>query len=931
MEEKIAQLMMVRTYSNKDGNYYRQMDKLVEDYNVGGFCFFQGGPVAQAKLTNRYQKLAKTPLFIAMDAEWGLGMRLDSSFSFPFQMTIGATSDDEVVYQMGKEIARQLKLLGVHINFAPVIDVNNNPSNPVINSRSFGEYPEMVANHGIAYMKGLQDNGIIATAKHFPGHGDTDSDSHLTLPLINHSIQRLDSVELLPFKRLISQGLGAVMVAHLFIPAMDSTPDLPSTLSENIVNGWLKNKLGFEGLVISDALDMKGVTKYFKPGEIEIKAFKAGIDILLLPQDVSVAIKRIKEAVVQGEIQEEEITQRCKKILRAKEREKLNSLRPVDCDSVYIKIHNVANQVIERKLYKQAITVVKNNENILPLQRLDTLSIAVLSIGSAEISPFQRMLNNYSAIDFFNILDGFTENQENQLLQELSKQNLLIIGLHNTSIFPNRNFGISNKSLELIKKLSEKTRVILAMFSSPYSLGLIEGFDEIDAVILGYQDSRISQEVCAQIIMGAIGSRGILPVSAGTFRNLETTSLERLKYGIPEDLGIDSRLFDQIDSIALKAIADKAMPGCQILIAKDGNVIYQKSFGYHTYKKGRFVKNTDLYDLASITKIAASTLSIMNLVDEGKFDIDQKLKLYLPYLKGSNKEDLITRDLLSHQARLQAWIPFYLYTLKDSKPDPMIFRSKLSPEFTTKVAENLFIRTDYSYILYDTILNSELRKKKEYKYSDLGFYLLKQSIENITNKPLSSFVEDKFYNRLGLQFMGFNPIDKFNPSVIVPTENDQYFRFQLIHGYVHDPGAAMLGGVSGHAGLFSNANDLAILMQMLLQEGYYGGIQYLNSSTIKQFTKQQFPLNDNRRALGFDKPNMEDWEKGPTCKSASESSFGHSGFTGTYVWTDPEFGLTYIFLSNRIHPSAENTKLIKWNTRTEIQKIIYNAIGSFVK
>lgn len=928
LEEKIAQLLMIRTYSNKDEAYYREMDRLVKDYNIGGFCFFQGGPVAQAKLTNRYQELSKTPLFIAMDAEWGAGMRLDSAYSFPFQMTIGACDDDSIMYRAGTEIARQLKQLGVQINFAPVVDVNNNPKNPVINSRSFGESPDRVARKGIAYMKGLQDHGIIATAKHFPGHGDTGSDSHLTLPVINHDKQRLDSIELYPFRELINNGLEGVMVAHLFVPSLDSTKNTPTTLSKKVVTDLLKNDLGFKGLVITDALDMKGVTNYYKPGEIEIRAFKAGNDILLLPQDVRAAIQGILTAVKSGEIAESDVTERCRKILIYKQKAGLNQYIPTQPDSVYEAINSVENELLTRAIYKASVTVVKNENELIPLQRLDSLRVASLSIGSPELTPFQQMLKNYLPVTHFNVLKEFSVNEENLLLKQLSEFNLVIIGIHNTSIFPGRNFGISKSSLNLIKKISEQTNVVLALFASPYSLDLLEEHDEIKSIILGYQDTRISQEICAQVIMGALGSKGKLPVSPFSVKFVpsQTKSLKRLKYTIPEEVGINSRDLQKIDSIALKVIHDKATPGCQILIAKDGKVIYQKSFGYHTYTRGRFVKNTDLYDLASLTKVAATTLSIMKLYDEGLMDIDQHFDTYLPFLKGTNKEDLIIREVMAHQAKLQAWIPFYLNTMKKGKLDEKIYSHQLDAIHTVNVSPDLYIEKEYEYILYDTIINSRLRKNRDYKYSDLGFILLKTAIENITNKPLDQFVAQNFYDPLGLQYMCFNPRDRFSLTEIVPTEEDDYFRHSLIHGYVHDPGAAMIGGVSGHAGLFSNANDVAILMQLFLQGGYYGGVQYIEPSTIQEFTKQQFPLNDNRRGIGFDKPNIEDMELGPTCKYASEESFGHTGFTGTYIWADPKYNLVYIFLSNRIHPTANNTKLIKWNTRTAIQQVIYKAI-----
>ncbi len=930
-EEKIAQLLMVRAYSNKNETHYKEISRLITKYNIGGLCFFQGGPVRQANLTNRYQKLAKTPLFTALDAEWGLGMRLDSSFSFPYQMTMGAMDYNEPVYQTGAEIAHQLKAIGVNINFAPVVDINNNPDNPVINSRSFGEDKENVAAKGIAYMRGIQDNGIIATAKHFPGHGDTDSDSHKTLPVINKSRESLDSLEFYPFRELIQTGLNAVMIAHLFVPSLDSTKNTPTTLSKNVVTDILRKKDKFEGLIVTDALDMKGVTNYYKPGDIELKALLAGNDILLLPQDVEAAVKKIKQAVDNGAVTEELIDIKCKKILKWKYKAGLNSFNSIKTDTIYQIINNPNNEVITRNIFKSAITVVRNQNDIIPLMKLDTLQMATLSIGNPELNDFQLMLENYAAFDHYNILKSFPDIKAENLIKKLSKYNLVIVGIQNTSIFPNKNFGISNKSMEFASRLADSTNVILTMFASPYALRLIEQPEKFESIITAYQDTDISEDIASQIIMGAVAAKGHLPVTAGenfpAGLGIETNEIGRLQYTIPEDAGIDELGLKAIDTLVLYNIKKKAIPGCQILIAKDGMIIYNKSFGYHTYNKGNFVKNSDLYDLASVTKIAATTVSVMKLSDENKIDIDQHLVRYLPYLKNTSKENIIIREMMAHQARLKPWIPFYANTMNKGKLDPTIYSKRLKDGYTVKVADNIYIRNDYKYTLYDSIVTSELRKSKKYKYSDLGFYFMKEIVENSTNEPLDRYSSESFYKPMGMTSACFNPHNQFSLKSIVPTENDNYFRHQLVHGYVHDPGAAMLGGVSGHAGLFANANDIAKLMQMLLQKGYYGGIQYLKPETVEQFTKQQFPLNENRRGIGFDKPLPDDRDKGPTCASATLKSFGHSGFTGTYVWVDPEYNLVYIFLSNRINPTANNTKLIKMDTRTKIQQIIYNAVG----
>lgn len=929
LEEKIAQLMMLRTYSNKDESYYLGIEQTILKYKIGGLCFFQGGPVRQASLTNRYQSFSKLPLLIAMDAEWGLGMRLDSACSFPYQMTLGAMADNETIYEMGAAIAEQLKMIGVHINFAPVADINNNPGNPVINSRSFGESPSAVAQKAIAFMKGLQEHGIIATAKHFPGHGDTDTDSHYALPVIHHSVERLDSIELYPFRELINNGLEAVMIAHLLVTKLDSTQNTPATLSKAIITDLLKKKMGFNGLVVTDALDMKGVTLNHKPGEIELKAFVAGNDLLLLPQDVGAAINAIKSAVATGMIDVAEVDDRCLKILRFKQKAGLDHYFPVRTDSIYERINSPKNELIIRKMYESGISVIRNADNLLPLSRPDTLKIATISIGSAEITGFQDMLGNYCAMDHFNILSSITEKQKSSLIDKLDPYNLVIISLHNTNIFASKNFGIKPASFSLIDEIATTKKTILTLFANPYSLGSLISPGNIDAIVMGFEDTKIANDIAAQIIMGSIEARGSLPVeSSGYFpigTGLKIPAIGKLKYTIPEETGIRSPDLDRIDSIVLHAIREKAMPGCQVLVAKDGSVIYRKAFGYHTYENADIVKNTNLYDLASLTKIAATTLSVMKLSDEKKLDIDSKLSWYLPNLKGSNKENLVIREIMAHQAKLEAWIAFYQFTVKNHKPDTACYTSKQDKDHNIKVTGKLYLKDKYRDMIYDSIVSSDLLKKKEFVYSDLGFYLLRKCVENLTGIPFTQYVDHSFYKPLGLQTMCFNPLDRFDKSMIVPTEKDDYFRNELIHGYVHDPGAAMLGGVSGHAGLFSDANDLAILMQMLLQGGEYGGNRYFEAKTVEEFTRQQFPVEGNRRAIGFDKPDFENRDNGPTSPLASELCFGHTGFTGTCAWADPKYNLIYIFLSNRIYPTAKNDKLIKMKVRKEIQQVIYES------
>ncbi|MCK4638129.1 MAG: serine hydrolase, partial [Bacteroidales bacterium] len=794
-DERIAQLLIVRA-NNPGEDYFDHIDKYIKDYNIGGVTFFKSSPLKQALQTNYWQSIAKTPLFISIDAEWGLGMRLDSTISFPFQITLGAIKNDSLVYEMGSEIAKQCKRLGIQMNYAPVVDINCNPKNPVINSRSFGEDRTNVSDKGLAYMKGLQDNGIIAVAKHFPGHGDTETDSHKTLPIVNHSKERLDSLELYPFKKLINNGLDGIMIAHLYLPSYESQENTATTLSKPVVTGILKDKMDFKGLIVTDALDMKGVTKYFKPGNIEVKALEAGNDILLLPSDVPKAIKKIKKAVKKGIISQSDIDEKCKKILKFKYKSGLNNYKPVKIENLYNELNNRNARFINQKLHESAITVVKNNNELIPLINLDTLKIASVVIGETEVNHFQKMMGNYAKIDNYSLTDGATEQEINLLSAQLFKYNLIIISIHGTNIFASKDFGISTQTIDFINSIRKYQKIILNIFANPYSLARFYDTDNIETLIISYQDNQVSQEISSQNIFGGIAAKGKLPVTASFDFPINTgfeTDKIRLKYTVPEEFNIQANDIYIIDSIAISGIESKAYPGCQIIAGKDGKIFYNKTFGSFTYQNKISVKKEDLYDLASITKIAATTIAIMKLSDEGKIDIDQQASKYLPYLKGTDKEKIIIRELLAHQSKFQSWIPYFESTLIDVKLDTLIYNDKISENFPVRVAENIYIRKNYFYNIIDSIIQSPIGKNNKYKYSDLGFYLLKEIIENITNQPIEDYVNEIFYKPLGLTTLTYLPRNKFKLSRIAPTEDDKVFRKQLLHGDVHDPGAAMLG------------------------------------------------------------------------------------------------------------------------------------------
>lgn len=928
-EQRIAQLFMVAAYSNKGKAHQDEIGKLISRYPVGGLIFMQGGPVRQASLTNQYQRSAKVPLLIAIDGEWGLSMRLDSTVVYPRQMMLGAIKNDSLIYQMGADIARQCRRMGIHVNFAPVVDVNNNPANPVINYRSFGENKYNVARKGIAYMKGLQDNRILASAKHFPGHGDTDTDSHKALPLISHSRERLDSLELYPFRQLISSGVGSIMVAHLQVPSLDAGEHMPTTLSEKVVGKLLKKEMGFKGLVFTDALNMKGVSDHYKPGVVDVKALLAGNDILLFSEDVPTAIAEIKKAIQSGEISQEEVDLRCRRMLEAKYWCGLHKKQLVDLKNLHRDLNQKSSDLLKRRLTEAALTVVSNKDSILPLKNLEKRKIACLVIGDGVQCTFAKTLQQYAPVKAFSADREKIAEQENNLITKLAEFNTVIIGVMNPKHHMSKSAGINADIARLAEKLSKKSNVILDVFANPYCLVNLGNADP-HGLIVSYEDTEHAQSLSAQLIFGGISAGGTLPVGAhkrypaGT--GLLTGEAIRLKYTLPEEVGIASENLGRIDSLVMLAIRKRATPGAQLLIAKDGKVFYQKSYGYHTYDNIRRVENADLYDIASVTKIAASTLAIMGLTDEGYFKLDQPLSDYLPMLKFSNKRNITLREMLTHQAGLPAWIPFYNKTINTDKIRQRFYQENQSDSFPMQVARNLFIRKDYQDTMLLQIADVPLGKK-EYKYSDLGYYFIKKIIENHTGQSYDHYLDQKYYQPLGLSRLCYKPLDRFNPDEIVPTEYDRLYRKQLVHGYVHDQGAAMCGGVGGHAGLFSNANDLAVLMQMFLNKGVYGGKRYLNQATIEEFTRCQSCIDDNRRGIGFDKPEMNYSRSGPTCKCIAAESFGHTGFTGTIAWADPVKNVIYIFLSNRVYPSADNKKINELATRIQIQETIYDLLA----
>ncbi|MDN3594004.1 glycoside hydrolase family 3 N-terminal domain-containing protein [Zunongwangia endophytica] len=924
LEQKLGQLFMVDIFSSGSERDFERVRSLIREQQIGGVIFSKGGPVREAKLTNEFQKLSKTPLLVGMDAEWGLAMRLDSTFALPWNMTLGAIQNNKLIEEAGAAISRHTKRLGIHINFAPVVDINTNPQNPIIGNRSFGENKFNVTQKALAFMHGMHKEGILSSAKHFPGHGDTDQDSHKTLPSISFPKERIEGVELYPYRSLIKDSLSSVMVAHLDVPALGTQEGRPTSLSKKVVTEMLRENLQFKGLIFTDALNMRGASNYDEPGEIDLAAFRAGNDILLISEDVPKSVEKLKSAYFSGLITEDRLAHSVKKILKAKYKAGLNDYKPVEEAFLYEELNGVRDQVLYENLMENAMTLIRNNKGMVPIKNLDEQKIAYVELGDDDGTVFLQQLKKYAKVDHI------SAEKLPQLLDKLKDYNYVIIGFHKSNDNPWKSYSFSNQELVWLHEIARENNTLLTVFASPYSILDIKSTTNIQSILEAYQNSEIAQKKAAQVIFGAIEAKGKLPVSIGIEfpegTGYDTKSINRLSYGSPESVGMNSFKLKKIDSIVNYSIAQKMTPGAQVLVARKGKVIYSKNFGFHQYEHINPVTDTSVYDLASLTKILSTLPLVMKQVEDGIISFDTKLGEMMPVFQGTNKENIRLQDMLMHYAKLKAWIPFYVPTIDavTKHPSTLYYNEAPNERFNTKVANDMYIRKDMQDTIIDIIAKSGLNRKKEYKYSDLPFYILKYYLEGFYGSNLNSITQNKLYKTLGANYTGYLPITRFPLDEIVPTENDKLWRGQLVHGYVHDQGAAMQGGIGGHAGLFSNANDVAKIMQTYMQGGSYGDQTYLKSKTIDKFNTCYYCNKNVRRGVGFDKPQISGG--GPVCSCVSRSSFGHSGFTGTLAWADPEEEIVYIFLSNRVYPDSTNRKLIRENIRTKIQEVIYDAI-----
>ena len=926
-DQRIAQLMVIRAHSNLGPDHIAKVVNDIQQYNVGGLCFFQGGPVRQANLTNYYQSIAKTPLMVTIDAEYGLGMRLDSVSKFPYQLTLGALNDQNLVYRMGIAVGEQCKRIGVHVNYAPVVDINNNPNNPVIGYRSFGEDKNRVAAFGVAYMKGMQDAGIMACAKHFPGHGDVDVDSHLDLPVINKNMTQLDSMELVPFKAVFDAGISSVMIAHLSVPAIDNGEHRASSISKNTVSDLLRESLHYNGLTFTDALEMKGVAKYFPGGTIVVEALIAGNDMLCLPASVPEAIEAIKKAIEEKRLSWNDINTKLRKVLMAKYNVGLNQWKPIDTTNLLNDL-NAKADAIRMEVAQKTITVLakasrtasRNDYADIPLKKGQ--KIAYVGIGTTKPNSFAKRLQDDFNADLFFFSYKDSTDKAAEILKAVPKDgkyDAIVVGVHDFSNRPAGNYNITPAAIELWKSLNFIKTVTMVFGNVLATTNFCKAWTLVNC----YQDDDITQQAAADLLQGKFEAAGKLPIRVCNFKSGD---------GIVKEKGEPVHSFGKlmaVDSIVTDAIAQKAFPGCVVLAVHEGEIVYHKAFGNYKYEPSAPMSYESIFDLASVTKISATTVSVMKLYDEGKLDLKKRLGDYLPWVKGTNKASLQLDDILLHQAGLVPFIAFYQETIDKATglPNPAIYSAKLKPGFTIRVAENIYMRNDYQDTMFHRILQSKLSQQGKYVYSDNDFIFLGKIVEQITGMTLDEYAAKTFYQPMGMTTTGFKPRNRFAVDRMVPTETEKHFRKQTTQGDVHDEGASMFGGVAGHAGLFSDAYDLAMLYQMLLNGGEFNGERYLKKETIHLFTA--YHSKNSRRGYGFDKPEKDNAIRKDPYPSflASPETFGHTGFTGTCVWVDPKNNLVYVFLSNRVYPTRDNNKLGQMLIRGKIQDAIYRALG----
>lgn len=945
LKEKVGQLFIHTIAPIDTKQNLEVLRDAVETNKVGGLLFSGGKMETQVELTNRAQKQAKVPLMMTFDGEWGLAMRLRGTPSFPRNMVLGCIQDNRLIYEYGREVARQCWHIGVQVNFAPVADVNINPKNPVINTRSFGEDPKQVAAKVIAYATGLEGGGVLSVSKHFPGHGDTDVDSHKALPVLPFTRERLDSIELYPFKKAIRAGVSGMMVGHLQVPAIEPKSGLPSSLSRKVVTDLLTDELGFKGLIFTDALAMKGVAGN---GNVSLQALKAGNDMVLAPRNLKVEIAAVLSAIEKGEISKEDIENKCRKVLTYKYALGLSQKPHIRLSGLEQRIDSPQTRDLLRRLNLAAITVLNNKNNILPMHAGIEQRIALLEVGKpGETDVLAGRLSGYTSLKRFRLRPNQTETENRRLRDSLATYSRVIVAVSEPKLAPYQPF---------FAKLPPESPAIFLFFTPGKSMLQIQrAVADASAVVLAHCDDADVQRQVADVLFAKATADGRLSASlGGLFRTGAgvTISPETPLHFVPEEYGLSSVLLRRVDSIALDGIRQGAYPGCQVVVMKNGHIMVDKAFGTRAGKGSAPVESTDIYDLASLTKSTATLLGVMKLYDKGLFSLTDKLSDYLTFLQNTNKKDITIQDILYHQSGLPSWIPFYQEAIDKESYKGRLFSARrdalhtvqigvntwanpafkfkkeyVSPvktgDYTVQICEKLWLNRSFEKVMEGKIVEAPLGQKR-YVYSDVGFILLGKLVEQLAGMPIDAYLQREFYEPMGLERTGYLPLRRFDKSEIVPSNKDRFLRKETLQGFVHDEGSAFCGGTAGNAGLFSTAAEVARIYQMLLNGGEIDGQRYLSNETCQLFTTGLSKIS--RRGMGFDRPDTKNPDKGNCASCVPAEVYGHTGFTGTCVWVDPVNQLVYVFLSNRVYPDVTNRKLSRLDIRERIQEAIYRAM-----
>jgi beta-N-acetylhexosaminidase len=920
--EKISQLFIIPVSTYATTNELNSLSSQLKKHKPGGLLITHSAPVSHVRLINKLQSASSVPLLVAARTETSLHQIMDSTIALASPLQLAAIANDTLLLQAGNELGRQMKTLGIHLNLSLNADVHVADDLYPNTLRYWGEDKKRVTTKTQWFMKGLHQQGVLVAAAHL---ANPKKDRHIVIKDSTEllDLNQLDTAGFYPYQKLMESGIDAIVTSHLDYSVPGKRKPIPAPISDIFISDIIKNKIGFKGLSIAEVPYLRKVSRKKRAGEAELLAFEIGNDLIIEPKNIPSSIKKISKLVRKDPKWQQQLDASVRKILSAKYDAGLANSAFTNPDNLLLRLQAPSAHVIQYKLADAAPTVLANTSALIPVQPLEGNTFASISIGRTSDNEFNHYLSKYVQIQRHEIL---ALKDTVGLQKKVNKASVVIIGL-----FPPAK-GITLQVAALIKKLTAKQAVIVCSFGDPEDLKFLEN---TSALLTTYAHDDVSQKAAAELIFGGISGQGKLPIAISTKlpmqTGFETKSIDRLHYSVPEDAGMDSRTLQKIKSIMQEAIDLGATPGCQVLVARHGKVIYEQSAGWFTYDKKIPVTEEAIYDLASVTKVTATLQTVMFMHEKGLIDINKKVSVYLPELKESNKKDFTIKDILTHQAGLWPFLPFWAQTVKDSTYLNEYYQTKPSADYPFPVADSLFAHKSMKDSLWQWIVRSKIREKVphtvyDYRYSDMGFYMLQHLAEKMLNQPMHEFLEQNIYEPLGAYTVGFLPRNKFSANQIAPTENDKLFRRRLLIGYVHDQGAAMHGGIAGHAGLFGGANDMAKLGQMWLRKGSYGGQQFFKPETFDLFTAKQYA--DSRRGLGWDKPVQSD-PAGPTSIFASPQTFGHTGFTGTCIWVDPQFDLVYIFLSNRVYPEMTNNKILNANIRPRIQDVIYQSIFDY--